>query len=560
MKKKISSLLKSIGNYLKNNYFKVIIVTSLLILITYVFFQFNIFITYDSSWYYSYLRYFNGAADFSNWNIIRGPSFPFVMFIITKIFGDNSFGMLIGLYIIYMLFIVLGYRLLKELYVYSKSDYPLFYYVIAYIVLLIFNPMFLGYSHAMLTEAIVPTFLLIAGIICFKYYKINLKDSRISKYIIYTIGLSLLSLFVYFIKQPFVPPVWMAILITAVLSFINYKSWKDFLLKVSTFIIAFLITLLGVFIFNNIIVSKSDKNASASNMAANGIFGMSYNFKPLEQEEYCKKDFLDNRVFSDKDKNKVSELMENNKDDWCSMFTPYDVMDVNQNYYMTIIRYDNESKSIFDSIGFLVGLWIKYPRISIQSYYENYMVLTDLSASDGVTPIDGLRSDIIEENDDMAYSIYNIDWKNAYWLWDENEFPYPKGLGIYPPKDMESYAGQCTENEELSVIVQLFEPISTTLFKGLMFFSVLIMVYSFIMFIRYKNHLYFIITLFSGMAVTNILFHTVFGTTIDRYIYPTYPLMLLVFIFLFIDKSKINIKKEKNKKKIKKTKKKEVKK
>ena len=95
--------------------------------------------------------------------------------------------------------------------------------------------------------------------------------------------------------------------------------------------------------------------------------------------------------------------------------------------------------------------------------------------------------------------------------------------------------------------MNLLKPISTTLFKFLMFGCGIILIYSFIRFLLNKNIFYFTMTLLSSISFTNVMFNTMLGANIDRYVYPTYPLMIIVFIIMFIDKRQTNSKRRNEK-------------
>ena len=73
----------------KETIIKVSIGIILLALISYIWFSFTVMIMPDSTVYYGYLKIFYGEESFSNWNIVRGPSFPIILYIITLLFGRN---------------------------------------------------------------------------------------------------------------------------------------------------------------------------------------------------------------------------------------------------------------------------------------------------------------------------------------------------------------------------------------------------------------------------------------------------------------------------------------
>ena len=548
-KKEKSKKLESIKKFIITNKVELLIIFCVLIALTYMFFQFRLFVTFDSSKYYEYLSYLKGKLPMSQWDPVRGPIYPIVILIFTTLFGNNHFGMLFGNYIIYIAMIYIGYKILKKVFqdIYKK-DVPIYLWIL-FIVLFVFNPIMIGYQHLMLTESIIPIVFFASSLLCLKFYTISFKENK-KKYIIYSIVLCLLSTIAYFIKQPFAPVVWMSIFITAVLSGIYLKSWKEFGIKLLVFVFSLIFTFISLMCWNSIIKLNdgNDPSNSATAMTARGLIGMPYHFKSEEKESYCNNSFLTYHTLESSDYDKVKTLMKSS--DWCKKIDVYNVYDNGQNYKKTeIIFKKDENISLFESVGFLLKLWFKYPVYSIHSYYENLLTITDLEnivdKFGDYTPVAGIESDVKRENNDLALVIFNKGYNNVYWEPNNDEPIFPEALKINPSVDMNDYETTTSDNQRASVIMRLLSPVSVTLFKFLMTFSFIFMIYAFIKFIKNKNISYFVVTLFSGMAVTNVMFNVLFAANIDRYVYPTYIFMLLAFIICFADKREYNKKKVK---------------
>ena len=162
--------IKKILNFFMNNKFTIISIALLLFVFTYIYFQINIYITYDGAYYHSYLGYFNGLYRFANWDTVRGPGFPFLLLIFTKLFKDTGHGVLFGLYLFELSFLILSYYIIKR--VLKENDYSVPNYVkILFGLLIIFNPYIVGYSHTLLTESIMPLIYVLVGIVCLNFYK-----------------------------------------------------------------------------------------------------------------------------------------------------------------------------------------------------------------------------------------------------------------------------------------------------------------------------------------------------------------------------------------------------
>lgn len=548
-KKEKNKKIESIKKFIVTNKIEILLIISVLIALTYMFFQFRLFVTFDSSKYYEYLDFLKGELPMSQWDPVRGPIYPMVIFLFTTLFGNNHFGMLLGNYFIYIAMIFIAYKIMKTVFkdIYGK-DIPIYLWIL-FIVLFIFNPIMIGYQHLMLTESIIPIIFFISSLLCLKYYTIAFKDNK-KKYIIYSLVLCILSTIAYFLKQPFAPVVWMSIFITAVLSGIYLKSWKEFGIKLLVFVGSLVFTFVSLMCWNGIIKlnNGNDPSNSASAMTARGLISMPYHFKGEDEEVYCNYNFLSLHNLDNSDYDKMKNLMKSS--DWCKKIDVYNVYDSSQNYKKTEILFKKgDNVSIVESVCFLLKLWFKYPVYSAHSYYENLLTITDLQnivdKFGDYTPVAGIESDVKRENNDLALVIFNKGYNNVYWEPNNDEPIFPESLRINPSVDMNDYETTTSDNQRASVIMRLLSPVSVTLFKFLMTFCFVFMIYAFIKFIKHKNISYFVVTLFSGMAVTNVLFNVLFAANIDRYVYPTYIFMLLVLIICFADKREYNKKKVK---------------
>ncbi len=533
-----NKLWTNIKKYLCNNYKKLIIIGLVLGLLSYVFFSFRIFITYDGAKYYDYLSHFKGTSPFSEWDEVRGPVYPFILFMVTSIFGNNGFGVLFGNFLFYLGIIYFAYKSLNIIFKENDSKHTPMYLWVLFVLLFIFNPIMIGYQHTMLTEAIIPLFYMIAVYIELKLYKITFKDNK-KKYIVSSIILCILSSLSYLLKQPFAPSIWISIFITAVISGIYLKSLKEFFIKTSIFIASIVFTFITLIGWNAIIHSGENAHNSASAMTSRGIISMLYNFKKEDESTYCNDKFLENHSLSYKDKMDMESLMKN--DNWCKRVEVYNVYNRDLTYKSTEIKITaNDDMSLTEAISLLMKLWIKYPDLAAYSYYNNYMTITDMynvqSKYDNFTPVAGLESDVVRENSDIALVIYNTKYYNVFWDLSSDEPVNPDVFRYNVREELGHYVGKMAKNNKIAVLMTMFGTVATFLFKMLMTFSPFFMIYSFVQFIKTKKVWYFMNTLISGMALTSILFNALFAANIDRYVYPTYVLMILALIICFMDK------------------------
>ena len=538
MKKKTKKKL----NYFLEYKYKIIAIILLLIIFTYLYFEINIFVTYDGAYYHSYLGYFNGEYPFSNWDTIRGPGFPLILLIITKLFGDTGFGVLFGFYLFELSFIILSYYIIKI--ILKENNYSVPNYIkVLFILLIILNPYIIGYSHTLLTESVMPLFYILLGIICLKIYKLKYNDDK-KKFLIYSFILCFLSVFIYLIKQPYAPAAWMAIFITAILSGIYFKSFKIFLSKSLIFVFAIIMTILTVNGWNLFLKANGKVNEKTTISLISGFTnGMPYHFKKQQIDDYCNDNILNNYKFDKEDYDRISKLLleSNNSSFWCSNVDIYNVYDINMNYVESDALFKTKDYiTVGETVKYLFRMYIHHPILSIHSYFKNYLAIVDLvnvvDIFSDYTPYGAITYDVSRENDGIAMATYFVGISNVFWNHQDN-YEFPDNYPGYPPEDMKDYVGVTTNNTRVSTLFKLIEPLSKFSFKFLMSFSFLFLIYGFINFIKHeKKQIYFVIILFSGMAVVSTLFNALYAANIDRYIYVNYTLMLIVLLLTLINK------------------------
>ena len=157
-------------NYLKNN--KRVLAT---VLLMFYFISTYPLFTPDSVSYYSYLDFFRGTKDLSEWFATRGFVFPFFLWIGTLI-AKNGIGLLVVLCILYMLFILLIYEIIEILIVKTekvkrRSKGMIF-------LLIVINPIVYVMSHLVLTEFLAGVFLTFQIYLCISYFKMRLSSKQ----------------------------------------------------------------------------------------------------------------------------------------------------------------------------------------------------------------------------------------------------------------------------------------------------------------------------------------------------------------------------------------------
>ncbi len=524
-----------------------LIVFILLFITIYVFMQFTLLITVDSTKYYKYLEIFNGKSSFAFWDTTRGFGFPIVLFFITKIFGDSIIGILIGFLLFYLGMIYCAAKIIANLIKNNNLEKRQAVYWVFFIIFFLFNPLIIGYSHIMLTEAIVPFFYMLTSLLCLNWNRITLQRNK-KKFIKYAIVFIILGSFIWFIKQPYAVAYWSMLGLTSILSGIYHGNFKVFVHKIMVLLLCLIFTFLSIQIWNGFLkingkqsntqLSRFDGITNTSIFANDLTLGYRYHYKRVYKEEFCSLKYINSLKLSDKNKQRINNLIKSNSA-WCNYLSIFNIHDINGNYLETdVIIQKDKQINLWESLSFYFRSLIGHPILVLNSYYHDYLTILDFEYTvQGISeyiPTGILDSTVYSENHGAGYGTFNEGISNCWWNHsDTNRERYLK-----MEVNMSHYEDYLKKNS-LSTIMKILSKFSDITFMFFLYFSFPIFVYGLVMSIKKKNNLsYFMITILSGSSFFNILFHIMMAAIVDRYCYPIYPLMLLCIIIMMMDKSK----------------------
>ncbi len=515
------------------NYLNIFLLTVILICETYVFFQYKMIFFPDGQLYYSLSRIIVGSTSLSHWSAVRGFGFPLIIAIWTKLFGDSSFGLILGSFIFYLFLILgIGFLIQKFIKINKVKNRSLFFFL--YLLIVAFNPLIIGYQHTLLTEAVMPSFYLLTIMLCLKWYKINYNDNK-KTYIAINIIFVILAIWIWFIKQPYSPAFYIALLLTAVLTAIYYKSWKIFATRMITVVMCFCFMMLSIFIWDNTLTKNSAASASALDVAymSNNIYGgLSVYYYYVKPENFCDIDYIQSLDLSLKEKEKINSIYEQDKENWCSHIVMYELKDRYKQHIATevIISNDDKIDMAENTIFLLKNIW-RHPTLVLKSYFYNYLAIADIQERD-------LNRGVVSS---LNYEPY---------VWGENlsngmmALTIDNNTVVFNNKSLAKFNEKTTpSNIDLMNILLIHNNLCYYLYKLLIFLALPIFMYSFIKFIKNKNINYFLISICSLTTFVDAFFHVFTGHVIDRYAYPVYPLMILVLILLFMEKNNEDTKK-----------------
>lgn len=213
-----------------------------------LFFSFCVILTYDSGHYLSYVSIFEGNLPGSSWDIVRGPVFPLIIHIFNILFGKTNTGLLIGLFLFYIVFAITCYKTCQEICQYYKHRKLIQNIVV---IILIFNPLIFGYFHVLLTEFVAITLTMLNLFIAYRWIFIDNKRKR--SLFLYATYFVLSIAFCYHLKQPYIIISFIPPFIAAVISIVRDHHKKNIIYRSLTIVIALLFLLISIFSWNTIL-------------------------------------------------------------------------------------------------------------------------------------------------------------------------------------------------------------------------------------------------------------------------------------------------------------------
>ena len=518
-KKKEDNIIKRIFSFLisdKKRLIDISIVLSILILISIVFFSHNMILFYDSYGYYINSKAILHKVALSRWFSVRGFSFPLIIASYIKFFGDTLRGLTIGSYLFYILLLILSGYIIK-LFVKQRTGVVKFFYNYIFILFFVLNVIILGYSHTLLTESVMPLIYLVSIIAIYKWIKNTAKIS-IKKEVALGIILPLLSVFIWFIKQPYLPAFLVTVLFGVILSSVLYKSKKIFLQKGLIFMVCCICLVASIKIWDAFI-SKYSESASELNSSYSEsiiVSGLNVYYHKLDAEQYCSTKFIDS--LKGKSHQTLKKLYKKDKSSWCSKVDVYELKDKENIIGYEILNKKGKSPTVIEQAKFWFNNLFKHPKYVFLSYFHNYLAIIDI------------------EGRDFTYG-YSSDLQISQYAVGENgsngmvTFNYPGTSLLVERKEFNHFKPNVIKNKASSTeFLLMFYQFDMFLFRLVMLLILPIFIASIIIFFKEKSSKALLLSLLSFLSFIDVMFHLVAAAVIDRYVYPVYPLMLIATI------------------------------
>lgn len=327
-----------------------------LILFGIIFFSYNITLTWDSSEYIGLGDFIGTDSMKSKWIGHRGIMFPLLIRLTRPNGIANQFFMLILMYIFFIIMTYNIYKIylkFKEEKVFDKYD-TCIYFLWTFLFIII-NPLIFGYFHTVLTEFVGLTVAIQIAFLCWKWLYLSWKDNK-KEIILYCIYFSILTMFIYHIKQSLVPITLVPILFSSLISIIREWNLKNFLTRFLTFLVV-VITLITSIIIWNFYMKEAKTQEDTENVRIKNrlIIGI------CELKKVCTNEDINEKILEDTN---LKDLEISNE------YEKYTIYKNSKNRYF--IFYSNDDYSTKEQIKFYFEVLFKSPGDVIKSYRYNY--------------------------------------------------------------------------------------------------------------------------------------------------------------------------------------------
>lgn len=519
----------------KSKILKIVGTIFLFVLLAVIYFQYPMTIMPDSTEYYGYLKIFYGQEPFSSWNIVRGPSFPFVLYIFTLLFGNSQLGLLIGSFILYCIMLILGFKLIKDIDYRNKFEKVVCY--ILYIFGIMFNPMIIGYMHGLLTEIVAIPMFVITGLLCTKWMK---NDLRLLKKIVLSIAIVLNCVFMWFLKQPYVFIALAPVFISGIIAIFENPKLKNVLYRLGVIVASVVSVIVGIQIWNTILLNNNIDNSSGRDTDSfikvaiiNGNTSFSIDF----YESHYKREYIINSdLISREDKEEIIKILNGNSEyksfKLINVFNSFSSREEDNISEKIALFSKGDTFSTGEALKMYFKLVAKYPGKTIKSYVANYLAIADIVPSvrhkDANEYYPSTTSGYYYENQSIGYSIFYCE-DNMLWL-DESHHLYD---------NVKNLKVNNNSNRKINKVIYSDFGAFNFVFKMTIicipFFIILLIIALKITHKKkVKNTNLKIALIIMGSAFIHIVFHAMTGAIIDRYAIPILPgciIAILIMIF-----------------------------
>lgn len=500
------------------------------ILLTIFYFEYAVTVLWDSAHYMNYVNIFEGNLAWNQWDVVRGPIFPIIIYLGNFVFGKSSQGLIMNTYLFYIIMIIFCYKILKEFFKGNKNNKFNKDVIIGLLIffMIIINPIIYGFYHSLLTEFVAITLSVISCYYAYLLLNVDYFSDR-KKYISLVILFVVLTIFSWFLKQPYVSCGLFAFIISIFISIFEKRNLKNTIVGFASIIVCLMclvVTIVGWNKFLSFVGNNPDTDRNPTNSLGTQMINAIDFLEIKTDNEIYKSEYIKGSKLSKKEK---SELLISNDKSYVIINIYDEDKLVAADYIMTKDEYGNISS--IDSCIYIMKFFVKKPFKLFESYLTNYLSIIDIystSSNNGVGYDSDKKIDLTFSNEisTIAYRPYIYGGSNIFYMTDEMF----DRVSCYEQTNF-VFKG-------LNVIMRILGLVFLGIFKLVFLMLPILFLVSVIVrffsktFYEHRKKINLIIILL-GFSLLHVLLHTVTGALIDRYAIPGFVTTLLG-IYMFI--------------------------
>lgn len=506
------------------------------IIITIIYFSYNITLGYDSSQYIWLSEMFTENISFSNWAPVRSFVFPLGIHILNILFGKNRWALLIGTYIFYTIMLLTIYNMYKDIIKeQEKNKWIKLIFIILIVLLVALNPIIFGFYHVILTEFASITIAILTSYLAWKWIDFDFEDKKL-KYIVYTIIFMFLMVCSWHLKQTYILTTLVPLLIATLISIIEKFNLKNILQRLIVIFICLITLFVSMKCWNYVLkvgnVKIEDKKTSSGLLGRTIMEGITNYRADPNKDNYTREKVEKDERIEEKDKQQILDIIDGKTDKYKSFILLDKGTFLNPIGNRKVIYTKNDNISVGESIKFVLNTLGKEPKTVIGSYISNYLAITDI------------------------YKVrVNIEYGNYYYIdktfsWEQDLEITFLGYCIYRansnaldlPDFYSIHATEYISNNEFikpvnNYMVSMMLP-AKVIYKCIMLLLPILWIIKIVQYFitrkKYEkehirnNHLIFILYTY---AFAQMAMYSVLGALMDRYAVAAYTATIIAFIF-----------------------------
>ena len=497
------------------------------------YFEYSVTILWDSAHYMSYVNILEGSASFSTWDVVRGPIFPLIIYIGNILFGKTTQGLLMNTFIYYLIMLYSVFKVMNyALNISNFNNKNKRVITLIVIITIIVNPIIFGFYHSLLTEFVAITLSILSCYLAVVWHDTEYSNNK-KKYICLSIIFCIITLFGWFLKQPYVSCSLFPLIISYIITLFQKKGFKKILIRTVTIICCLVSLILGIKVWNYALLAmgtnpNSSRNPSVSlgNTLISGLGFTKINFS----EEIKNIEFINEESkLSKKEKAEVTKLL-NGKNDYLII----DIYEKDTLVDSDYIISKNGNISTVDSVIYIVKMFLKKPIKIVDAYVTNYFSIIDIystTSEDTITYKSNKKIDLKFSNEikTIAFKPYYYGANNIFYMLPEMR------------ERVNCYEQTNYTFKPINYCMLILGKIYLILFKIVFVFLPFALILSIIWRIKYRKNKNTIknlnlVIILLGFSFLHVLLHAVTGAIIDRYAVPAFITASLGILLLIMSK------------------------